>query len=291
MIFFNSQTHQSDLSFIRNVMSVPLLSKEHEYSLTSSWYERGDEKALHQLICSYTRLVISIALKYRRYGIPMVDLIQEGSIGLLEAAERFQPNRNVRFSAYAKWWIRAYIQSFVLRNWSIVRTGTTSAQKNLFFSLNRIKKALEAASTDMLPEEIQEKTAHLLKVSIRDVTYMEERLSKTDFSLSSPTHEEGHVEWQELLRDTSPTPEEKSITNQQESNQKSWVTDAMKCLTPREQRIISQRRLTEFPQTLESIGRELKITKERVRQLEARALRKMRYHFLKTNIHQTLEAL
>lgn len=291
MNYFITQTHQPDLSFIKSVMKAPVLSKELEYHLTLLWHETKDEKALHQLICSYTRLVVSVALRYRRYGIPLIDLIQEGSVGLLEAAERFQPNRNVRFSAYAKWWVRAHIQSFVLRNWSIVRTGTTGAQKNLFFSLNRIKKALERASTDMLPGEIQEKAAHILKVSIRDVNYMEERLSKSDFSLSSHIHEDGHVEWQELLRDTGPTPEEKSMIRQQEDNQKNWISEALQCLTPREYRIISKRRLTESPQTLESIGRDLKITKERVRQLEVRALRKMRYHFLKTNIHQMLESL
>jgi RNA polymerase sigma-32 factor len=291
MEFLNAQTHQSDFSFIKAAMCAPLLSREMEHDLALAWCEERDEKALHQLVCSYTRLVVSIALRYRRYGIPLSDLIQEGSIGLLEAADRFHPNRNVRFSAYAKWWIRAYVQSFVLRNWSIVRTGTTSAQKNLFFSLNRVKQSLGEISTDSVPEDMQKKIAEALKVTIRDVDFMEKRLANHDFSLSSPTSAEGGPDWQDLLCDEGPTPEEHSMNNHQERLHQDWVYNALQCLNPREYHIICNRRLTETPQTLESLGKELKITKERVRQLEARALRKMRYYFLGTNIHQLLQAL
>jgi RNA polymerase sigma-32 factor len=291
MNFLNTQAHPSDVSFIKAAMAMPLLSQEDEHRLTCAWHEERNEKALHEITNSYVRLVVSIALRYRHYKIPLSDLIQEGVIGLLEAAERFQPNRNVRFSAYAKWWIRAYIQSFILRNWSIVRTGTTSAHKNLFFSLNRIKDSLLSVSTDDMSDDIRQKISELLKVTVQDVTFMEQRLGAHDFSLSAPTSQEGNVDWQDLLCDTQPTPEENSLTKYQEKKYQLWIEEALQCLNPREVYIIYNRRLHEPSQTLEKLGEDLKITKERVRQLEARAIRKMRYYFLSNHMGAMVHSL
>lgn len=290
MDYLNSLSHQADLAFVREAMKRPILERDVELDLAKAWHENRDEKALHALIECYTRLVISLAIKYKGYGLSMSDLIQEGNLGLLQAANRFDPQRGVRFSTYAKWWIRAHIQDFVLRNWSIVRTGSTTTQKNLFFNLNRLRSKLLSITTDTMSPQDQERIAQHLDISIQEVENMEARLASHDLSLSNPVSEYADNDWQDFLLDTRLNPEETSFQEHTEQSRHNWIEEAMLCLAPREQYIISQRRLTDPPQTLEYIGKELSITKERVRQIEARALRKMRYFFMES-MHEVRQVL
>lgn len=276
----NSQSRQADLNYVRTSLRIPLLELDHEKQLTHSWHHCHDERALHALIQPYIRLVISIALKYRNYGLPLADLIQEGNIGLLQAAIKFDPKREVRFSAYAKWWVRASIQDFILRNWSIVRTGSTTSQKILFFNLNRLRNKLANINAEFMNNEDQERISSLLQVSIQEVKNMESRLLNNDLSLSATISENGESNWQDLLRDERPSPEEVSFKNHDVRVSKAWLKKAMVCLNPAEQKIIQKRWLTENSETLEGLGKELKMTKERVRQLEARAIRKLRYYLI-----------
>lgn len=279
MEFLNSQTYQSELTFIRNTMKLPLLDREEEYSLTCAWCYEKDEKALTKLISSYGKLVVGAATRFRHYGLPLSDLIQEGNLGLLHAAQRFDPERDVRFSTYSKWWIRAFIQDYVLRNWSIVRTGSTTSHKMLFFNLKRLKSQLAHLSTDLMSYEQHEEIANILHVSLNDVAEMEQRLLHHDFSLSI-TALNSDEEWISLLQDERMNPEEENSHNQDDAVRHKWIDQAMEVLNPREVYIILKRRLQDPQETLESIGKTLGITKERVRQLEVRALRKMKHYFI-----------
>lgn len=280
MQFANSLSYQADLKYIRQLMDIPTLQREDEFNLTQAWYENKDEKALHNLITAYSRLVIGIAMRYRNYGLPFADLIQEGNLGLLRAAESFEPNRELRFSTYAKWWIKAYLQDYILKNWSIVRTGSTTAHKVLFFNLKRLKKQFANINTDYMATEEQQKIAEILKVSIEDVKIMEDRLGGIDLSLSNFIKEDSQENWQDLLIDPNPSPEEISVADGSKQVQQRWIEKALERLNVRERYIICQRRLIEPPTTLEAIGKNLSITKERVRQLETKAIRKMRYYFI-----------
>ena len=191
----DTYTQKANLDYIRQSMHEPMLEREEEHDLARRWREKGDEQALHRLIRSYTRLVVAMAAKFRNYGLPMGDLIQEGNIGLMQAAERFEPARDVRFSTYATWWIRAAIQDYVLRNWSIVRTGTTAAQKSLFFNLRRLKAKIENDNDGTpLDDEGRTKISEKLNVKLRDVEAMESRLTSNDRSLNTPIGESGEVE-------------------------------------------------------------------------------------------------
>ncbi|MDP5012121.1 MAG: RNA polymerase factor sigma-32 [Alphaproteobacteria bacterium] len=279
MEFLNSQTYQSELTFIRNTMKLPMLDREEEYSLTCAWYYEKDEKALTKLISSYGKLVVGAATRFRHYGLPLSDLIQEGNLGLLHAAQRFDPERDVRFSTYSKWWIRAFIQDYVLRNWSIVRTGSTTSHKMLFFNLKRLKSQLAHLSTDLMSYEQHEEIANILHVSLNDVAEMEQRLLHHDFSLSI-TALNSDEEWISLLQDERMNPEEENSRNQDDAVRHKWIDQAMEVLNPREVYIILKRRLQDPQETLEAIGKTLGITKERVRQLEVRALRKMKHYFI-----------
>lgn len=286
----NTQTQHADLEYIRQLMKQPVLERKEEHELALAWHDKHDEKALHRLIQAYTRLVVSIAVRFRHYGISLSDLIQEGTLGLLYAAERFDPDRDVRFSTYAKWWIRSYIQEFILRNWSIVRTGSTSAQKQLFFNLRRLKAKLSKISTDQMTHEERGNVAKTLHVALHEVEDMENRLASYDLSLSHPMSENGGNDWIDLLADQHPDPESATVTLFDESLRRVWIQGAMHELSPRERMIITVRRLADNPTTLEAVGKKLRISKERVRQLEARAIRKMRYHLLHNiqNLKETL---
>ena len=290
MGYLNALSHRADLAFVRQAMKKDILDRDYEMELSKAWNERRDEKALHELIEAYTRLVISLAVRYKGHGLPVSDLIQEGNIGLLQAANRFDPEKGVRFSTYAKWWIRAYIQDFILRNWSIVRAGSTTSQKSLFFSLNRLRNKLLSLSTEMMSPEDHAVIAGHLQVSLRDVEKMEVRLSAPDLSLSHPVSENSENSWQDFILDTRLNPEETSFLEHAAQSHHNWVESAMLCLEPREHYIITKRRLCDPPRTLQDLGKELSITKERVRQLESRALRKMRYHFM-DNMHEVRQAL
>jgi len=283
-------TKQADLEFIRQLMEQPLLKKDEEHILALAWRDHHDEKALHQLVQAYMRLVVSTAVRFRHYGISLADLIQEGNLGLMYAAERFEPERDVRFSTYARWWIRSYIQEYILRNWSIVRTGSTSAQKQLFFNLRRLKAQLAKVSTDQMTREEQYCIAETLHVPLHDVVDMENRLSSRDLSLSHPVNEMGNDDWIDTLADEHPDPEALTAHHLDEHIRHVWIQGALHYLNPRERMIITVRRLDDHPKTLEDLGKQLSISKERVRQLEARAIRKMRHHLLH-NIQDIKEML
>lgn len=271
------QTQKANLSYIRNAMNEPLLEKDHEQDLAKRWRDKGDERALHELVRSYTRLVVAAAARFRNYGLPMGDLIQEGNIGLMQAANRFEPERDVRFSTYATWWIRSSMQDYILRNWSIVRTGTTAAQKSLFFNLRRLRAKIERnKGAEGLNNEDRQKIATELRVNLKDVEDMEGRLSGADNSLNATIGEDGEEEWQNFLKDDRPNPEDIVIGMRDAKTRSKWLEDALGTLSDREQKIIRNRHLKYETVTLEDLGKELGVSKERVRQLEARAMEKLK---------------
>jgi len=255
-----------------------MLTKEREQELAHAWKDAGDEKALHEMIRAYGRLVIAAASKFRHYGLPMNDLIQEGNIGLLEAAKRFEPAREFRFSTYATWWIKSCMQDYVLRNWSIVRTGTTAAQKSLFFNLRRLRAKIEGRQeSEGLNDAGRAEIATDLGVKITDVETMEQRLSGADSSLNMTISDEnGADEWQSFLADDRPNPEDIVIGMKDAQTRSEWLKMALSKLNDREQKIIRDRHMTYDSVTLEELGVQLGISKERVRQLEQRAMQKLK---------------
>jgi RNA polymerase sigma-32 factor len=268
-------TLRANLHFIKASMQTPLLSRGRELELARLWRQGRDTAALHELVRAYTRLVIAAAGRFRSYGLPMGDLVQEGNVGLMQAAARFDPERNVRFSTYAAWWIRSAMQDYVLRNWSIVRTGTTAAQKALFFNLRRLRARIEEFSGAPLNEAGRRQIATALKVDVAEVEQMDLRLSAADQSLNAPMGE-GEEDWQDFLADARPSPEQVVIGIHDGARRTRWLAEAIGELSPRERRIIRARRLCEEAATLEELGRVLGVSKERVRQLEHRALLKLR---------------
>lgn len=263
---------------IKAAISAPYLEREEEHELALKWVEERDQQALHKLASAHMRLVISVAAKFRRYGLTMSDLVQEGHVGLLEAAARFDPHRGFRFSTYATWWIRASVQDFILRNWSIVRGGTSSSQKSLFFSLRRLRAQIERSGEPANSQELYKQLSEAIGVSISDVERMDARLSGNDMSLNATISDEGEggAERQDYLADDAPLPDETVQSMIDSERRKTWLADAMNTLNPREQKIIHSRRLSDDGATLEELGAELGISKERVRQIENRALEKLR---------------
>ncbi|RPE67264.1 RNA polymerase RpoH-like sigma 32 subunit [Pacificibacter maritimus] len=272
---------QADSKFTRRSMKAEMLDADTEYALAVAWRDNKDEAALHRLISAYMRLAISQAAKFKRYGAPMNDLVQEASLGLMKAAEKFDPDRGVRFSTYAVWWIKASVQDHVMRNWSLVRTGSTSSQKSLFFNMRRVQARFEreaqATGTPLEQGDLMQKIATELSVPLRDVETMNGRLSGSDFSLNATqsSEDEGR-EWIDTLADDGATTTEIVEENHDQAQLKAWVDDAMNKLTDRERFILKARKLADDPRTLESLGEELKLSKERVRQVEVAAFVKMR---------------
>ncbi|KDA03458.1 MAG: RNA polymerase factor sigma-32 [Hyphomonas oceanitis] len=266
----------ADRAFVRTAMKAPMLEQQHELDLARRWRDEEDEAALHELTTAYMRLVISMATRFRHYGLPMSDLVSEGNVGLMMAAARFEPSREVRFSTYASWWIRSSIQDYVLRNWSIVRTGTTSAQKSLFFNLRRLRAQIDDTGDGVMTKENTSWISEHLGVPVRDVESMASRLSASDRSLNAPMVADGDGEWQDLIVDGSAIPEDQVMTDHDSTRRKEWIADALKALNERETHIILQRRLCDESVTLEALGIELGISKERVRQIEHQALGKLR---------------
>tara|TARA_R100001129_G_scaffold170956_1_gene140771 strand:- start:4671 stop:5507 length:837 start_codon:yes stop_codon:yes gene_type:complete len=264
---------------VRAAMAAPYLERGEEHDLAIRWRDDKDQVALHKITMAHMRLVISMAAKFKNFGLPMNDLIQEGHVGLLEAAARFDPERDVRFSTYASWWIRASIQDFILRNWSIVRGGTSSAQKALFFNLRRLRARLSQGQDNLTDSALHSKIADALGVHAKDVAIMDARLSGSDTSLNAPVggNEEGSsADRVEFLESEDPLPDEQVSTMIDEERRNVWLGDALKALNPRELRIINERRLSEDSATLEALGQSLGISKERVRQIENRALEKLK---------------
>ena len=261
---------------IRESMNAPLLTRQHELDLARRWRYQDDVRALHELIQSYMRLVISTASRFKNYGLPMADLVQEGVVGLMQAAARFEPERDVRFSTYAAWWIRSAMQDFILRNWSVVRTGTTAAQKSLFFNLRRLRAKIDDGRYGSLDDAGKAYIAQELSVEVSDVESMEMRLMGGDQSLNATVSPTGEDAWQDFLTDDRPSPEE-NVTLTHDSRQRSrWLAASLAELSDREQTIIRERRLREDGRTLEELGVRLGISKERVRQIEHRALQKLK---------------
>jgi RNA polymerase sigma-32 factor len=272
--------------FIRESMSTALLSRERELWLARLWREAGDEAALHELVMAYMRLVISTAARFRNYGLPMSDLVQEGATGLMQAAARFEPEREVRFSTYAAWWIRSAMQDYILRNWSVVRTGTTAAQKALFFNLRRLRAKIGDGSGGPLDEAGRAFIASELSVHTDEVEAMEMRLAGGDQSLNATISPTGEDEWQDFLADERPTPEETVMFARDSRTRSIWLAQALAELTDREQIIIKERRLRDDARTLEELGRDLGISKERVRQIEHRALEKLKVSLLERSVER-----
>ena len=265
----------------RQARSAELLDAETESRLAHAWRDGRDEAALHRLITAYMRLAISMAAKYRRYGAPMNDLIQEASLGLMKAADKFDPDRGVRFSTYAVWWIKAGIQDYVMRNWSLVRTGSTSSQKALFFNLKRVqaKLAREALQRgeSLDQHQLREQVAREVGVSLADVEMMEGRLAGSDFSLNAVQgNDSDGREWIDLLEDDAAQADTVVAVAHDGAALRGRLAAALAALTARERFIVTERKLRDGPRTLESLGAELGLSKERVRQVEAAAYAKLR---------------
>ena len=265
--------------FVKAAMAARFLERDEERALAESWRNLGDEQALHELAAAHMRLVIALAARFRHYGLPIADLIQEGHVGLLEAAARFEPEREVRFSTYATWWIRASIQDYILRNWSIVRGGTSSAQKALFFNLRRLRAKLSREGGPESNASMFQTIALAIGVSPADVELMDTRLSGPDVSLNAPVTDgdsAGQTERVEFLVDDKPLPDE-TVGEQIDGDRRIvWLREALGVLTERELKIVRERRLAEDAATLEALGSRLGISKERVRQIENRAMEKLR---------------
>ena len=278
------QQADASMRVFRNIaMKAELLEADVEHNLAVKWRDERCERSLHRLVTAYMRLAISMAGKFRKYGLPMTDLTQEATVGLMKAAEKFDPDRGVRFSTYAVWWIKASIQDYVMRNWSLVRIGSTSAQKSLFFNLRRVRAKIEndtrSHGVEIDTIALHEQIASEIGVSQRDVRVMDARLSGGDASLNTTqSSDEDGREWIETLEDTSDLTEEVVADAHDQEIQRLWLAKAMDSLNDRERMIVVERKLNDEPRTLESLGNELGLSKERVRQLESAALTKMRKH-------------
>ena len=263
-------------SFVKTAMSLPLLEETHELDLALKWRDKKDEKALHELIQAHMRLVVSFAVKYKQYGLSLGDLIQEGNIGLMKAAQKFDPDRGFRFSTYASWWIRASIQDFLLKHWSIVRIATTSKQKSLFFSLRRLKQKINGTDSGNIDYSMAENIASDLNISTSAVVNMDSRITQNDSSLNKKISEDGQDEFLSLLEDENARPDNIVFAKDEINHKKDMVSTAIGSLDERETQIINERHLSENPKTLEYLSKKLKISKERVRQIEKNAMNKMK---------------
>jgi RNA polymerase sigma-32 factor len=276
MASISSNTERSDRRYISNAMDAPMLERDHEVKLARRWQNKRDESAMHELVEAHARLVVRIAAGFRASGLPFADLIQEGNIGLMEAAERFDPGREVRFSTYASWWIVASIQSYILKNASIVRAATTPKQRRLFFNLRRLRARMTGGFDGALTTDERLELAKRLGVTLADVERMETHLARPDQSLNLSVGDDDSAEIQDFLADTAPTPEERAEIDSRRRARRQWIGRALDQLTPRERQIIVTRFLDEDKKiTLAEIGDGFGVSKERIRQIETRALQKM----------------
>lgn len=262
-------------AYMQEIKKFPLLGKEEEFMLAKRLEEHNDPEAAHKMVTSHLRLVAKIAMGYRFYGLPVADLISEGNVGLMRAVKKFDPDRGFRLATYAMWWIKAAINEYVLNSWSLVKIGTVAAQKKLFFNLRRLKSKLNLYDDGDLPSDAVDEIADELNVDRRTVIDMNGRLSRTDASLNIPVGEDGDLDRIDLLK--SDTPDQETILAEEEERLigVELISEAMKSLTDRECRIIQERRLSDDPRTLEDLGKEYGISRERVRQIENRAFEKL----------------
>ena len=267
---------ESNLSrYLRDIRKFPLLEANEEFMLAKRWREDGDAEAAHRLVTSHLRLVAKIASGYRGYGLPMGELISEGNVGMMQAVKRFDPDRGFRLATYAMWWIRAAIQEYILHSWSLVKIGTTAAQKKLFFNLRRIKGEIKAIEEgDLHPENVTE-IATRLNVSEDEVVQMNRRMAAPDNSLNAPLRADGEGEWMDWLVDDSDSQETLLAEAEELQRRRALLRGAMDRLNPREKRILTMRRLAETPLTLEELSQEFGVSRERVRQIEVRAFEKI----------------
>jgi RNA polymerase sigma-32 factor len=260
--------------YLDEIKRFPMLEPQEEYMLAKRWREHGDREAAHRLVTSHLRLVAKIAMGYRGYGLPMSEVVSEGNVGLMQAVKRFEPERGFRLATYAMWWIKASIQEYILRSWSLVKMGTTANQKKLFFNLRRAKSRISALDEgDLRPDQVKT-IATKLGVAEQDVVEMNRRLSG-DASLNAPLREQGEGEWQDWLVDEEDNQEHKLVEHEEASNRHDALVDALSVLNPRERRIFEARRLAEDPMTLEDLSAEFGVSRERVRQIEVRAFEKV----------------
>ena len=283
-------TQRANIKFVSKAMKQPLLSLKDEKKITKLWSEKKDVKSLHVLINSYEKLVISNAIKFRKFGLPFGDLLQEGNVGILKAAYKFNIKINVRFSTYARWWIKSSMQEFVLKNWAIVRIGSTATQKFLFFQLSRLKTKIQNSSLENNNlESITDKIAKDLKIKVSEVEKIFERVIKKDLLLDhSLNNNDDDRTPLDFLNDTSLNPDEITLNNDIHGNRKRVIKKSLQALNDKEKHIILKRHLHHTPGTLEAIGKDLNISKERVRQLESRAFLKLKKRILKTENKQDL---
>lgn len=272
--FKSIELNSLDKKFFNNAMKTGVLTKEEEKALAENWAFRGDKKSMHKIIRAYSKLVIAYSMKYKNYGLSITDLVQEGHIGLMQAIAKFEPQRDIRFSTYAGWWIRSSIQDYVLKNWSIVRTGTTASQKSLFFSLRKLKLELMHYEKDQ--NKLRQLVAKKLKVKPSDVENMENRFSGSDKSLNAKVSENYDQELGNFIVDEKSLGETDLVERLDLVRKRSWFKKAMRELGVRESQIIALRHLSDDPLTLEKLGELLKISKERVRQIESRAIKKLK---------------
>jgi RNA polymerase sigma-32 factor len=266
----------SNLSrYLQEIRKFPLLEKDEEYMLAKRWKEYEDPEAAARMVNSHLRLVAKIAMGYRGYGLPLGEVISEGNVGLMQAVKRFEPDKGFRLATYAMWWIKASIQEYILRSWSLVKIGTTAAQKKLFFNLRRMKGEIKALEEGDLNDENLHKIATKLGVSEREVVNMNRRMAGPDPSLNAPVRSDSEGEWQDWLVDSSDNQETVLADQQELAERQRMLVDGMKVLNEREQQILIARRLQEDPKTLEDLSQEYGISRERVRQVEVRAFEKL----------------
>ncbi|MFT9027623.1 RNA polymerase sigma factor RpoH [Acetobacter indonesiensis] len=262
-------------SYLQEIRKYPILTPEEELRLSHQWKDKGDVTAAHKLVTSHLRLVAKIAMGYRGYGLPVNELISEGNVGMMQAVRRFDPDKGFRLATYAMWWIRAAIQEYILHSWSLVKMGTTAAQKKLFFNLRRLKGQMQAIDDgDLQPEQVN-KIATTLGVPEQDVVNMNRRMAAPDHSLNAPMRTDETSEWQDRLVDDQHNQEEIYAENEEMSGRKALLASAMETLNDREKHIFTERRLKDEPSTLEDLAHEYGISRERVRQIEVRAFEKV----------------
>ncbi len=261
--------------YLQEIRKFPMLTPEEEFNLSKRWRDGEDMEAAHKLVTSHLRLVAKIAMGYRGYGLPVGELISEGNVGMMQAVKRFDPDRGFRLATYAMWWIRAAIQEYILHSWSLVKMGTTAAQKKLFFNLRRLKGQMQAIDDgDLQPEQVA-KIAHVLAVPEQDVVSMNRRLSAPDHSLNAPVRADSEGEWQDWLVDESESQESIIAEGEELSGRKALLAGGLKGLNERERHILIERRLKDNPTTLEELSQQYGISRERVRQIEVRAFEKL----------------
>ncbi len=273
--------------YLQEIRKFPMLQPEEEYMLAKRWREHGDTEAAHRLVTSHLRLVAKIAMGYRGYGLPLSELISEGNVGMMQAVKRFDPDRGFRLATYAMWWIRAAIQEYILHSWSLVKMGTTAAQKKLFFNLRKLKSQMQAIEEGELPPEKVRAIAQQLDVSEQEVIQMNRRLASPDHSLNAPLREEGEGEWQDWLVDESESQEIKLAEREEMRRRQRLLGEAMRTLNERERHILTERRLRDNPMTLEDLSQKYGISRERVRQIEVRAFEKLQKSMKNLALEQT----